>query len=130
MYQTAEDIGNEKVAFKAFADKYKGEIFPSSDYDHYDGLFVRGDEKCFIEFKRRDCLKNTYQDTPIDYSKIMFLMAQRVKSVLLIQWNDCIGWININSFYKVDFFQRYHKKRAGDANRLHAFYLNSEFKII
>lgn len=131
MRETQNTLEKEEQAIKRYVEVIGGEVFKSSDFDHYDYLHVNEDrEKTFIEIKVRNVAHDLFYDTPVDYSKLIFLSAQPIKAILLVQWTDALGCIPIAANYKVDWFERNAGDREGDMRRLHAFYLNKDFTLI
>ena len=102
-YETKIDRSNEELLIQKYCDKF-GYLYHKQPKRHVlDYAVFKGKEfRCFVEVKKRSCKKNTYSTYLLSRDKWDAVRSAKmlygIKSVLLVGWVDCVGYVQISDF--------------------------------
>jgi len=111
-YETAADRTREGKVAAAFATAFKDVVVSKLPYgDRADFLLTqRGIDAAYIEIKTRTCTSKTYATYHVSKDKLEALRdkaaADSLAPVLVVQWKDRIGFINVNEYLAAATFKQ------------------------
>ena len=112
MYETPEDLANEKQICNALTEKFGSEFQKLPIRYHADYLIMKnGTSRGWMEIKQRSIPSYTYSSFLIDLNKVMRMTElsreTSLPSILVVRWSDNrIGFCHINGPFSVVFAGR------------------------
>lgn len=96
-YETNQDLKNQEKAIEALRKAWHCSTRPLPPKSPFDYAVVKSDGSIpgFVEVKCRKCKYGQYPDIMLSWHKLREACAVGRTVVLLVQWNDCLGWVEL-----------------------------------
>lgn len=128
IYETTDDHLHKIELATVFAKKYDCKINILPRLSPMDALFQQNGVNVYAEIKRRRNASTRYTTLMIDKSKLDWCVENKCHGIALIEWDDCIAWINLREPHTVSKGGRYDRNDPYDIDTC-CFYPVKNFTI-
>lgn len=111
-YETQADRNREAAVAERFASNYNQMVVTKLPKGHRADYLAnsKGTDVAYIEIKTRTCNSTTYDTYHVSKDKLQSLqkIAEKdgLRALLLVQWRDKAGWIEVGNFLANATFKR------------------------
>ncbi len=129
-YETEKDRAAELEIADCFGQRYGYQVVKRGVFDHYDFDALKGSGVVgHFECKRRYNPMSRYADFLISMIKVNAAKTKTLPCVIVVQWDDCIGWVRPERVAYTKMGGRSDRDDPADRELMAHFRLDDFYKI-